>query len=492
MKSTRIRKYMVPENEGEAMMLINIDRQNTKDHIYQQIYREIKNTILENKLSPSEKLPSKRRLAKELGVSINSVTNAYEQLLAEGYIYTMERKGYYVEDIKQFMSPHELSVRPDFPEDLKEKTVDHQGGWISLSHISTDISMFPFNEWIKCEKMAIKYHAEELAKVSHPQGPYLVRQTIARLIAVSRGVICEPEQVIIGPGTQPLLWQIMNMLPRGITTAIEDPGYARLYEQLKDTNHHVIPIPLDEKGIDMNRVEELNPSLLIITPSHQFPTGIIMPISKRLEILNWTVNHKHTYIVEDDYDSEFKYGTDNIPSLQSLDRHQRVIYTGTFSKTIMSGLRISYFVLPPDLLREYRRKYSNWIQGSNTLSLYTLHYFIESGEYTKHIKRMNNSYEQKRELLVKELKNRFKEDIYISDIRAGLHFLAEFKTNHTYEDVSEKAIQKKLEIYPLTRFMLDGQLVETGKIVLVIGFASIASPEIPEAVQRLYEIFYED
>src|SRR5690625_6146037 len=116
--------------------------------------------------------------------------------------------------------------------------------------------------------MAIKYHAEELAKVSHPQGPYLVRQTIARLIAVSRGVICEPEQVIIGPGTQPLLWQIMNMLPRGITTAIEDPGYARLYEQLKDTNHHVIPIPLDEKGIDMNRVEELDRKSTRLNSSH--------------------------------------------------------------------------------------------------------------------------------------------------------------------------------------------------------------------------------
>src|SRR5690625_3057489 len=160
MKSTRIRKYMVPENEGEAMMLINIDRQNTKDHIYQQIYREIKKSILENKFPPSEKLPSKRKLAKELGVSINSVTNAYEQLLAEGYIYTMERKGYYVEDIKQFTSLQELSIRPDFPDDLKEKATgdEYKEGWLSLSHMSTNISMFPFKEWIKCEKIAIKHH----------------------------------------------------------------------------------------------------------------------------------------------------------------------------------------------------------------------------------------------------------------------------------------------------------------------------------------------
>ncbi|MEI3599664.1 MULTISPECIES: MocR-like pyridoxine biosynthesis transcription factor PdxR, partial [unclassified Oceanobacillus] len=332
---------------------------------------EMKKSILANKLAPGEKLPSKRKLAQELGVSNNSVTNAYEQLLAEGYIYTVERKGYYVEDIKQFMSLQEFSMRPDFPDDLKEKETseDDKESWISLSHMSTDLSIFPFKAWMKCERMAIKHHKKELSEISHPQGPYLVRQTIARLIAVSRGVMCEPEQVIIGPGTQPLLWQIMNMLPSGITTAIENPEYSRLYQQLKDTNHQVAPISLVDKGIDVKEVKELNPNLLIITPSHQFPTGIIMPISKRMELLNWAVNQENTYIIEADYDSEYKYGTDNIPSLQSLDRHERVIYTGTFSKTMMPGLRVSYFVLPPALLREYRRKYSGWIQGSNVLSL---------------------------------------------------------------------------------------------------------------------------
>ncbi|MEJ8764272.1 PLP-dependent aminotransferase family protein [Oceanobacillus sp. HCA-5259] len=477
------------------MMLIKVDRDNTGKHIYQQIYLEMKKSILANKLAPGEKLPSKRKLAQELGVSNNSVTNAYEQLLAEGYIYTVERKGYYVEDIKQFMSLQEFSMRPDFPDDLKEKETseDDKESWISLSHMSTDLSIFPFKAWMKCERMAIKHHKKELSEISHPQGPYLVRQTIARLIAVSRGVMCEPEQVIIGPGTQPLLWQIMNMLPSGITTAIENPGYSRLYQQLKDTNHQVAPISLDDKGINVKEVKELNPNLLIITPSHQFPTGIIMPISKRMELLNWAVNQENTYIIEDDYDSEFKYGTDNIPSLQSLDRHQRVIYTGTFSKTMMPGLRVSYFVLPPALLREYRRKYSSWIQGSNVLSLYTLHYFIETGEYAKHIKRMNNSYEEKRELLVEELKRKFKKDIHIKDIRAGLHFLAEFKTNKTYEEVAQLAKNKKLELYPLTRFMLKEEQVDRGnKIVLVLGFANISREEIPEAVERLYEILQED
>src|SRR5690625_7833676 len=138
-------------------MFVSLKNDTSNDYLYQKIYKQLKENILQNKVKSNEKLPSKRQLAKQLNISVNSVTNAYEQLLAEGYIYTMERKGYYVEDIKQFMSPHELSVRPDFPEDLKEKAMDDQDGWISLSHISTDISLFPFKEWIKCEKMAIKY-----------------------------------------------------------------------------------------------------------------------------------------------------------------------------------------------------------------------------------------------------------------------------------------------------------------------------------------------
>lgn len=471
------------------MLFIKLDRNDSKKYIYQQIYQEIKKAILEGKLLPDEKLPSKRTLADDLNVSINSVTNAYEQLLAEGYIYTIERKGYYVETIKHFMSAKEQEMQVHFPEDLKEKEEADREGWLSLSHMTADISRFPFKEWMKCKRMAIQHHEHELSNISHPQGPYLVRETIARLIAVSRGVHCEPEQVVIGPGTQPLIRQIMDMQPKEITAAIENPGYFRLYQQLKDMNVPILPIPLDEKGVDIKKVEKLNPNFLFITPSHQFPTGIIMPITRRLELLNWAKN-QNTYIVEDDYDSEFKYGTDNIPSLQSLDRHQRVIYTGTFSKTIMPGLRVSYVVLPPALLREYRKHYLNWIQGSNLLTLLTLHYFIETGEYSKHIKRMNSHYERKRELLVDELSRQFKDNVSIYNIKAGLHFLAEFNTDKTYDEIMERAKWKKLEIYPLTRFLLAEESQFKDRIVLILGFATIDLKDIPEAVQRLYEIIY--
>lgn len=466
------------------MIFLNIDRINKKKFIYQQIYEEIKRSILSRKLHAHEQLPSKRKLAKHLHVSVNSVTNAYEQLLAEGYIYAIERSGYYVENITQFI--HEESEKEDtLPHDLKEHKVNREG-WLSLSHMTADLSMFPFKQWMKCQQRAIHHHQQELSEITHPQGPYIVRKTIAQMIARTRGVICEPEQIVIGPGTQTLIHRLMDMKSKEATIAIEDPGYARFYTLLKRMGFTVQPIQLDHKGIDIQAITEAQANLVFVTPSHQFPTGKIMPITRRIELLNWAAQSQHRYIVEDDYDSEFKYETDNIPSLHSLDRDQRVIYTGTFSKTLLPSFRISYMVLTPHLLREYRKRYMDLIQGNNSLSLFTLHYFIQTGEYAKHIRRMTNHYEMKRKYLIKQLKSRFKHLIHIDDVPAGLHFLAHFHTDQTYEAIEKRSIQEKLEIYSMRRFMLEHDIQEKHTVSLVIGFANIQKEQIHEAVDRLF------
>ncbi|MBM7570103.1 PLP-dependent aminotransferase family protein [Aquibacillus albus] len=469
------------------MIFLQLDKTGQAKYIYQQIYAEIKTSILQGKIAVNEKLPSKRALADQLQVSINSVSNAYGQLLAEGYIYTIQRKGYFVENINQFTDRHELAT-PPLPDDLKENYHSKEG-WLSLSHMTVDISMFPFKKWVKCQNEAIKNHKQELSEITHPQGPYIVRKTISRMIALTRGTTCDPEQIIIGGGTQPLIRQLMSLQQESIKVGIENPGYSRIHSLLKDMEFHVSPINLDEKGIDIKKIESVNPNILFITPSHQFPTGIIMPISRRIELLNWAALSNDRYIVEDDYDSEFKYGTDNIPSLQSLDRSQRIIYTGTFSKTLLPSLRISYMVLPPKLLRAYRQNYSNYIHGSNSLSLFTLHYFIESGEYERHIKRMNHHYEMKRKLLIHQLKEAFEDEVDILDIPAGLHFFAHFKTNKRYEDINERAKQEKLEIYSIERFTLISKYqYDKNGISLIIGFAAIQKEDIPDAAERLRRI----
>ncbi|MFZ3578690.1 PLP-dependent aminotransferase family protein [Virgibacillus sp. DJP39] len=464
------------------------DIDSESNYKYQQIYREIKGKILDRKIKPDVKLPSKRKLANQLKVSTNTITNAYEQLLAEGYIYTVERSGYYVESITQFQQGE--TIQNKLPRDLEEQPIDNKG-WISLSHMTSDISIFPFKEWIKCEQKAITNHKEALSEISHPQGPFLLRSTISRMVSLSRGVRCEPEQIVIGAGTQLLIKQLMEIQKNKPIVAMEDPGYSRFYTLLKNMGFDVRSINLDEKGIRMEEIESAGVNYLFVTPSHQFPTGKIMPISRRIQLLNWSAQDRDRYIIEDDYDSEFKYETDNIPSLQSLDRNQRVIYTGTFSKTMLPGLRVSYMVLPPDILREYRQRHADLMQHSNSLALFTLYYFIETGEYERHIKRMNLHYEVKRKELIKQLQLRFKDNIKIHDVPAGLHFLAQFKTTKDYETIEQDAKKMKLEIYSMKRFTLAGNYKTTGKIDLVIGFATIKKEQIPEAVDKLYTILNE-
>lgn len=373
------------------------------------------------------------------------------------------------------------------PVDLKEESLD-ETRWLSLSHMTADVWLFPFAAWMKCGQKAIANHKRQLSKIPHPQGPYLIRETIARMIALSRGVVCEPEQIVIGTGSQLLVRQLMDMQSQQTTTAVEDPGYSRYFTLLKRMGVHVRTVPVDENGANVAGLEGEDVQFLFVTPSHQFPTGKIMPISRRIELLNWSAIHPHRYIVEDDYDSEFKYRTDHIPSLQSLDENQRVIYTGTFSKTLLPGLRISYMVLPPNLLRTYRNYHTDAMQSCNVLTLYTLHYFIESGEYAKHLKRMNHHYERRRNRLMKELKYRFGTDVMIDDVPAGLHFLARFRTSKTYEMLESKAKEEGLEIYTFRRFMLERTYEVDHTIVLTLGFATIQEEEIPEAVNRLYRV----
>lgn len=468
-------------------MLLTIDKNKDANFLYHQLYERLKEIILEGQLKANEKLPSKRTLAEQLDISINSVTNAYEQLLAEGYIYTIERKGYFVETITKFIENNNLSQN-NLPSDLKE-TFTEKNGWLSLSHMTSDSSTFPFKKWLKCEQTAIESYQNNLSDMMHPQGPYILRKTICQMIGFTRGVVCEPEQIVISAGTQLLVQQLMMMQTYGTVFAMENPGYARIHNLVRRMKFEVLPISLDEQGINMEEIKASRANFVYVTPSHQFPTGRIMPISRRIELLNWAAQGDDKYIIEDDYDSEFKYETGSIPSLQSLDRNHRVIYMGTFSKTMLPGLRISYMVLPPELLREYLRVHADSMQSGNSTMLYSLHYFIKSGEYAKHVKMMNHKYESKRKILIKELTNRFQDRIRIADIPAGLHFLAHFQTEKSYQEIEERVAKQKLEIYTLRRFMLKKDVDESNQKDLVIGFANLKEENIPEAVERLYRVF---
>lgn len=471
------------------MVETRIQSVHSMDYKYQQIYKNLKREILLRHFLPDQKLPSKRELAKTLNVSVNSINAAYQQLLAEGYIYAMERKGFFVEKLDAFplsaRSPETISP------DLEEKSQSRKG-WLSFSHMSIDRTLFPFENWLKCEHQALKMRQNMLDDDSsrYPQGIRSVRQTIARLLSITRGVKCFPEQIILGSGTQILLQILDGLIEENKVFALEEPGYQRVYRLLETLRRPVETVRLDAKGISIEAIRRINPSVVYVTPSHQFPTGIVMPISRRIQLLNWASEQADRYIIEDDYDSEFKYQTDAIPCLQGLDTYKRVIYFGTFSKSLLPGLRISYMILPEQLLRIARARFSFLMQTCNVLTQITLQQFIDSGFYHKHIKSMRQIYETRRTRLIAAMRVQFGAAIKIYGINAGLHFLAEFDTKRSMDEILNRAAQEKLELYSLERCVLKEHYF-TKKPTFIIGFANLANGSIDRAVQLLYRAIYQ-
>ncbi|MFD2618559.1 MocR-like transcriptional regulator GabR [Terrilactibacillus laevilacticus] len=468
------------------MLTIRLNTSKKKVPLYRQIYEQIKAEILQHHYLPHQQLPSKRDLAKELSVSVNSVNNAYQQLLEEGYIYSKERSGFYIEHIDSF---NQQVISKPLHQDLIEKDENSMKHWISFSHMATDTTQFPFDRWVHCEQRVIKHSREQMNNIKHPQGLYSVRESICRLISLTRGVKCFPEQVVLGAGTHFLMQMFIRLLPENSTFSMEDPGYKRIYTFLKNEQVHVKTFGIDEKGASINDIRRLNPNIVYITPSHQFPTGRLMPIARRVQILNWAMESNHRYILEDDYDSEFKYESDTIPALQSLDTFEKVIYMGCFSKSLMPGLRVSYMILPQHLLYVFRKKYADFFQSCSVLTQLTLQEFIDSGEYQKHIKRMKQLYQERREMLIKTLEIHFGDQMTIEGANAGLHFRITFTTGRTTEHILKRAKEEKIELYSMNPFYLTNT-ESNQETSFILGFAKLPKEHIHEGVKRLYRAIY--
>ncbi|MFX3619504.1 MAG: PLP-dependent aminotransferase family protein [Sporolactobacillus sp.] len=470
------------------MISPTVSSENRSDYKYRQIYKNLKREILLRHFLPDQKLPSKRELAKSLNVSVNSISGAYQQLLAEGYIYAIERKGFFVEKLDAI--PVSENQEKMLNADLIETPRSRQD-WLSFSHMSIDRTLFPFDAWMKGEHKALKLWKNTLDDdpATYPQGIYSVRRSISQLLSITRGVKCFPEQIILGSGTQVLIQILSGLFDKNTLFAMEDPGYQRIYHLLCTLNIPVETIKLDKKGISLDDLKQADPKIVYVTPSHQFPTGIVMPISRRIQLLNWAGKQQGRYIIEDDYDSEFKYQTDSIACLQGLDTFNRVIYLGSFSKSLLPGFRLSYMILPEQLLRAARERYSFLMQTCNVLAQITLQQFIDSGDYHKHIKSMRQIYESRRIRLIEEMAKCFGDKMKIYGINAGLHFLAKFETDLTMQEIVSRASDEKLELYSFERCILKENYF-TNKPTFIIGFANLPTEQIPLAVQRLHQAIY--
>ncbi|WP_179123995.1 MocR-like pyridoxine biosynthesis transcription factor PdxR [Marinococcus halophilus] len=461
------------------MFYISIVRHNKDEPIYKQIYRWFQQEILSGRLSADTPLPSKRSLAQTLSVSQNSVLAAYMQLNTEGYIYTIERKGYFVERLE----PLSLGASPLLA--LPESTPQPSYEYIySFSHMSVDASRFPFKQWYKSEQAATEANRRSWADIDPPAGSQRLRTAISYSVRQMRGVTCQPEQIIIGASTQVLLQQLTQLLGPDRSYALENPGYQRIRQMLEQNGERTELLSVDNQGLQTEALQQQKTiNTVIVTPSHQMPVGAIMPISRRIQLLNWCYEQTGRYVIEDDYDSEFRYEGDMIPALQSLDHHGRVIYMGTYSKSLLPGLRISYMVLPPDLLDLFHQKCAHLMQTASSLHQQTLAHFIENGEYRKHIRRMSRHYGEVREHLIYEIQDIFGKKAVIQGEKSGLHFLLHVQTHETLPSILHRAALNGLELYGLDRFM---KYPKQAPPTLVIGFALLEKEYVSKAVEVLY------
>ena len=462
------------------MLTYSFEKRGT-DSLYEHLYKQIKKDILSFALSPNEKLPSKRALAKNLNISTITVENAYSQLMAEGYIYSVPKSGFYVSNI----SSRKATLPPRITSQEKQ-TKNNVSYYADFVNNSTSSEYFPFSTWTKLMREIMSDYAEKLMVRSPSAGVYELRRAISDYLYQFRGIVAEPEQIIVGAGTEYLYGLIIQLLGRDKIYALEEPGYQKI-SKIYDANQvDSVHISLDDAGVDISALEKSGANILHISPSHHFPTGIVTPISRRYEILSWASKEADRYIIEDDYDSEFRLLGKPIPSLQSIDVLDKVIYMNTFSKSLTSTIRISYMVLPKTLIAKYNKELNFYSCTVSNFEQYTLARFIENGYLEKHINRMRNYYRTQRDTILACIKE---ENDYaktrIKEENSGLHFLLEVNTNLTDEELIKKAKDNGIHISCLSEYFYNPE--KSKEHTLIINYSGIPKENIKEAISRLYK-----
>lgn len=470
--------------------------------LYRQVYTEIRQAILSARLTPGVKLPSTRALAQLLGVSRATVTQSYEMLNSEGYLETIIGSGTFV--CRQL--PDELlNTTPiqaksqltdssiplsNYGQSLSEPTflrIPEADVEISFSYGRPAFDHFPINLWRKLLSRHCSSNQYLLDYTYDSMGYQPLREAIASYLSRSRAVKCNPEQIVIVGGSQQGLDLIIRILiDRGDWIAVENPGYLSARRAFVAQGANLFPVSVDQSGLIVNNLTNgIIPDikLVYVTPSHQFPTGATLSLARRLELLAWA-QKSGVIIIEDDYDSEYRYGQRPIPALQGLDQGDSVIYVGTFSKVLFPALRLGYLVLPLDLVPIFDR--AKWLadRQCSLLEQYALTDFITEGHLERHIRRMRSLYDQRRQTLVQCLFSHFGDKIKILGQNAGMHLMVKFNTQISDDEIVQRAALAGVSItaaYP--QYFTDSPSGE-----FVFGYAELNNQKIQEGVRRLAQI----
>ncbi|TNO94930.1 PLP-dependent aminotransferase family protein [Bacillus sp. CD3-1a] len=448
---------------------------NSKKALYVQLYEYIKKEIKDGTISAFTKLPAKRKLAGYLQVSKNTIEAAYEQLLAEGYIESISRKGYFVCKFEQMMDV-------EGSETEVEEIPFREGNYtFDFTQTGVDTNTFPFTTYRKLINDVWQPHNNDLLFLGHPQGELSLREEIANYLYESRGVRCSASQIVLGAGTQ-ILVKLLFQLLKGSNYAVENPGYHRKMVVFEQGEKKVQMLSLDRDGICMADLENSDANVVFVTPSHQFPYGMIMPITRRTQLLQWAKKEEDRYIIEDDYDSEFRYSGRPIPALQGLDTDGKVIYMGTLSKALLPSLRMSYIVLPKNLIKKYQKEYLFYTQSVSRMDQEVIRKFLHEGYWGKHIHKMRVVYRKKRDRLVFEIEKYFSNHVEVIGEDSGLHILLKVHNGMREEELIKAAAKYSIKIYPVSTYYKADTAPEN---VVLLGFAILSEEEIEQAVQLL-------
>ncbi|MCF0215599.1 MAG: PLP-dependent aminotransferase family protein [Fibrobacteraceae bacterium] len=457
----------------------------------------LKQQIFDGNLAAGKKLPSKRTLAIHLGVSVITVQNAYNQLIAEGYIYSIEKKGFFVAELPSAFSEQRQGHRhkPLCKQIRRVPTTKPIEYFADFSSNSTLSEKFPFNTWARVMRQVLSTNDQKLLHRQNIQGVLELRQAIAKYLLEFRDMDVSEEQIVVAAGTESLYSMLVQFLGRHKLYAVENPGYKKVAKVIEQNGATHTPIPVNTDGIDLKELQKSKAQVVHLSPTHHFPTGVVMPIGKRLQLLNWAKDPRYgeRYIVEDDYDSEFRFNGKPLPTLQSKDTFGRVIYLNTFTKTLAPSFRISYMVLPQNLVEPFRQFFSMACCQVSAFEQYTLASFIEQGFYGKHISRMKNYYRTLRNNLIKAiLKSRFKNATTIHEEEAGLHFLLRVQTTKTPEELEERLQEQKIRLPQLRNFYYSENshfLAPSGESIFVVNYSGIKKEQINQIIKRLEKVF---
>lgn len=451
--------------------------------LYEQIYNYIKQDIQEGRIRAKEKLPSSRALSAYLEVSRSTVDLAYEQLLSEGYLESVPCKGYYacqIEELYRFRK--ETAVKTPAPS-REESACDYD-----FTPSGIDLDSFPYGTWRKITRNILLDDNKDLFQLGDAKGEWELRAAITSYLHQARGVNCRPEQVIIGAGNDYLLLLLSAVLGTDYRIAMETPTYKHAYKIFEQLGYALCTVPMDASGMQVSVLERSGAGIAYVMPSHQYPLGIVMPIKRRLELLSWAAGKEGRYIIEDDYDSEFRYKGKPVPALKGTDQREKVIYLGTFSKSIAPAIRISYLVLPEGLLKDCEKALLKFSSTVSRIDQMTLYQFLKEGHYERHLNRMRTIYGRKHELLLGELK-KLSGFCRVTGEHAGVHLLVEFTNGMTEKEGIKRALAEGVKVYPLSEYEIGDSKAVHGQThqssTVILGYATLSEEELAEAAGRL-------